>query len=172
MGLDQETEAISKVAEALSGLDSEAVGRVIQWAAARYKVTVSARKENLSDKTSTGGHHPAEQTATFESFADFYTEVAPTNENDKVLVAAYWKQQMQGEAAWASQDVNELLKDLGHNISNITRTLGNLQSAKPTLAIQTSKSGKGKQARKQYKLTNEGLKRVKKLLAKEIEAES
>jgi len=41
---------------------------------------------------------------------------------------------------------------------------------KPALVIQTHKSGSTKQARKRYRLTNEGLRAVERMLAGEVGA--
>lgn len=153
---DKEIEALSKVASALEGLDEEAIRRVLSWASARHNVIVKA-----------SGGKPAIEPANdeFATFADFYDAANPETENDKVLVAGYWLQELQQGEDWDSQSVNDLLKNLGHTISNITRTLDRVQSEKPRLAMQTLKTGKSKQARKRFKLTVEGIKRVKKMLS-------
>jgi len=49
-------------------------------------------------------------------------------------------------------------------VENITVALGALVDDTPRLVIQTHKAGKTKQARKKYKLTAEGIKRIKQML--------
>jgi len=56
------------------------------------------------------------------------------------------------------------LRHLGYAAGNITSALAQLIGGKPQLAIQTHKSGSSKQARKRYRLTNEGLRAVERLL--------
>ena len=57
------------------------------------------------------------------------------------------------------------LKDLGHSVSNITRAFDSMMSQRPRLVIQVRKSGKTKQARKRYRVSREGIKRVQSMLA-------
>jgi len=59
---------------------------------------------------------------------------------------------------------NASLKDLGHGLSNVTVALDGLKDEKPALILQLKKSGTSKQARKTYKLTVEGAKRVRQML--------
>jgi hypothetical protein len=158
---DKEIEALSLVAGALEHLDQEAVQRVLTWAAAKHNVSFAnpAAKRGAEDIDNDDNQNG------YSSFADFYDAANPHTENDKVLVAAYWVQELQKTEEWDSQSLNDLLKNLGHPISNITRTLDRLQAEKPRLAMQTLKSGKSKQGRKRYKLTVEGSKSVKKMLS-------
>ena len=153
---DKEIEALSKVAQALEGLNEEAVKRVLAWAAARHNVPPG--KTPVIKTTLESAENG------FSDFADLYDAANPQFENDKVLVAAYWVQELQKTEEWDSQSLNDLLKNLGHTVSNITRTLDRLQAEKPRLAMQTLKTGKTKQGRKRYKLTVEGIKKVKKML--------
>jgi hypothetical protein len=83
---------------------------------------------------------------------------------DRVLVAAYWLQGCAKQASWGGLQVNNLLKDLGHGVRNVTTALNSAQKHKPALVRQMSKSGKSQQARKTYKLTTAGVTRVRKKL--------
>jgi hypothetical protein len=56
--------------------------------------------------------------------------------------------------------VNKHLKHLGHPVSNITRAIDTMIDQTPRLILQTSKSGRAKQARKRYKVTRQGVKHV------------
>lgn len=158
---DSEIEALSKVAAALDGLDDAAVVRIMSWVASKFKVQppapkVPAKPDGAEDAS-----------ADYRTFPDFYDAANPKTENEKVLVGAYWLQSSESREEWDSQSVNTMLKNLGHPISNITRTLDRLQSHKPRLAMQTQKTGKARQARKTYKLTVEGVKIAKKMLSGE-----
>ena len=62
------------------------------------------------------------------------------------------------------QEVNNELKDLGHEVSNITVAFTTLQNRKPHLARQVKKTGTSKQARKRYKLTIKGMRKVEQML--------
>jgi hypothetical protein len=153
---DKEIEAIAKIASALEGLDKETVARVLSWAAAKHGATIQLDRPSKSDRR-TGA------TSDHSTFPDFYDATNPQTENEKVLVGAYWAQEVEGKETWDSQSINTSLKNLGHSISNITRTLDRLQEEKPRLALQVQKSGKSKQGRKLYKLTVEGIKAVRAL---------
>ena len=62
------------------------------------------------------------------------------------------------------QQVNNELKHLGHGTDNITKLIGKLVVTSPQQVLQTRKSGNTRQARKTYKVTKAGLKRVQELL--------
>ena len=158
-----EAKAIAKVVEALGDLDRDAVGRVLDWASKRYGVRLPPPAKKLGPP---GGDEGREEgLGEFPDLASLYAAVAPKSEADKVLVAAYWQQKCEEKELLDSMSMNEALKDLGHGVSTITRECGKLVSGKPTLLHQVKKKGKTKQARKQYKLTGEGEKRIQQLIA-------
>ena len=64
-------------------------------------------------------------------------------------------------------EVNTLLKSQGYPIGNITRAIEALRSASPSLILQLEKSGKSRQARKKLKLTEEGIRSVRRRIAGE-----
>jgi hypothetical protein len=107
-----------------------------------------------------GGAHGAE----FGDLASLYHAANPTTLGQKVLVAGFWFQEVLGQSDLDAQQINTELKQLGHGILNITMAFGELLNRKPQLAIQTRKSGSSKQARKKYRLTREGLNRVRAML--------
>ena len=168
---DPEVTAIGKVNEALAGLPPEVQQRVLRWAADRFNLTLSNTnkpadggkkgKENGEEKEEDEPVAPN----TFSDFASLYDAADPTVEADKALVAGYWLQVIQGNADWGGFSANKELKNLGHGVENITIALGALIDSTPRLVMQTHKAGKTKQARKEYKMTNEGIKRVKQMLA-------
>jgi len=159
---DKEIKALTSLANALEPLDAAAVKRVLDWAAAKFGVVSSASNGSASDRKTSGA---LDSKVEYGSFADLFDAANPSTDRDKVLVAAYWLQEIEGTKEWASQPANDALKNLGHPLSNVTRALGDVQKTKPSLVMQTQKSGKSKQARKLYKLTGEGIKVVKRLLA-------
>jgi DNA-binding PadR family transcriptional regulator len=94
-----------------------------------------------------------------------FAAASPKSDTDGELVGAYWLQISKGQADVDAQEVNRELKQLGHGVGNITRAFDHLMAAKPQLVIQTRKSGKVKQARKKYRVTEEGIARVNQLIA-------
>jgi DNA-binding PadR family transcriptional regulator len=53
---------------------------------------------------------------------------------------------------------------MGYTVSNITRAFDSLMLQDPKYVIQVKKSGTSRQARKLYKLTHAGVKRVGEML--------
>lgn len=157
-----EIEAMKKLAAALEPLDEAARQRVLQWAVSRYHtgrpVALAVRVDpgdlNLESKAS----------SSFETFAHLFEVANPTTEREKALVASYWAQVCEAQPSFAAQKLNTQLKDLGHRVGNITEALTALKAERPALVLQLKKSGTSKQARKTYKLTQEGIRRVQAML--------
>jgi hypothetical protein len=116
-------------------------------------------------KTATESESPARGVGKYDDIGDFFDSANPQTESEKVLIVAYWVQVVEGAADFESFPVNQQLKNLGHPVSNITRALDTMIKQSPRLIIQTSKSGRAKQARKRYKITREGIKRVQATIA-------
>lgn len=175
MGTDPEIDAMSAVASALSSLDEETRGRVVRWAAERYRVTLGGPAgggRGSRGVTSNGGNDTevtdeevAGEGPAYEHFAELFAKAEPKTDADKALVSAYWTQVHEGQVTWQSQTLNTQLKHLGHAISNITDALSKNMSKKPQRIIQIQKSGNSKQGRKTYKVTQEGLVYVQGMLS-------
>ena len=163
MDQDAEITAMSAVAKALEPLDEVVRRRVIGWAASRFGVSPTGTSKSSGEERSS---FPASESARseFESFAELFEAADPRTDKDRALVAAYWAQVCQSQATFPAQTVNASLKDLGHGLSNVTVALEALKDEKPALILQLKKSGTTKQARKTYKLTVEGAKRVRQML--------
>lgn len=158
MSNDPELTAMTALADALNGLEDDARARVLRWAADRFGVTLGKPARGLNrDDTGEEGE--------WEDLASLFIAANPSTDAEKVLVGGYWFQVVEGFSDLEGGTINTELKHLGHGVSNITRAFDDLKSRKPALAIQTQKSGKSKQARKKYKITNEGIKHVKKMLS-------
>lgn len=159
MVVDTEIQAMSKISEALSDLDESARERVLRWAVDRYAA---------SSGISTGDERPEDQyteITEFGNFSELFDAAAPSTEFEKVLVASYWFQEVEGHSTVDALTINRALKQLGHGIGNITREFTRLQDEKPSLILQVQKKGSTKQARKKYKATAAGIRRVKKIVS-------
>lgn len=170
MSGDDEIEAMKKIAAALEPLDDAARLRALQWAASRYRAAsraleLAAPAPGRVIEVVTG----ALGSAPYETFADLFEAARPSTERDKALVAAYWVQNCQGATNFVAQALNVELKDLGHGVGNITEALNQLRDEKPALVLQLKKGGTSKQARKTYKLTLEGTRRVQLMVRSEVE---
>jgi hypothetical protein len=167
---DPEIEAMSQVAMALDNLAEDARGRVLRWAADRYGATIAtttlvrdgqARMTGLEavleDKPSRVPEVRDASERSFEHFVDLFDAVDPKSDVDKALTGAYWLQVVSKQDSWQSLRVNNLLKDMGHGVANVTSALRTAQERKPALVRQVHKSGKSQQSWKTYKLTTSGV---------------
>ncbi len=73
-----------------------------------------------------------------------------------LLCAAYLQEKMDFEEL-SSYDINSRLKKLGYGVANISNSLNTLISKEPPLMTQTRKIGDSKQAKRRFKVTEEGL---------------
>jgi hypothetical protein len=170
-----EIDAMKTVAEALVNLDNEAIHRVLKWTNDRFGFAAPAQAAARSMTQVAQTRAPLDQTTPRESMnestatdlAEFFTQAGPVTQSEKALVVGYWFQVVQGATDLDSQQINTELKNLGHGVSNITRAFDELIRTRPQVVIQTRKSGTAKQARKKYRLTAEGIARVKQMLGRD-----
>jgi hypothetical protein len=155
-GADPELEAMTTIAGALDKIseDDKMVARVLRWARERY--TGTTEPEPAAARAKAGAPDPGE----YEDVATLYSDASPRTEPERALVVGYWFQVHQGMKDFDSQRVNAELKNMGHGVGNITEAFSRLIERKPQYVIQTRKSGTARQARKLYRVTNEGIKRV------------
>lgn len=156
-----ETEAMTKIAEALSPLSPEGIQRVLRYINHTYqsKGTSQVILENLSSSEG------VENKRVFSEFYELFNAAGPVTGSDKALVAGYWFQKVLENSNLDSFLLNKELKNLGYPASNITRDLDTLMKKKPQLVYQTRKGGTSQQARKTFKLTDEGIRAVEKMIA-------
>jgi hypothetical protein len=170
---DPEIEAMGQLATALDKLADDARARVLRWAADRYgapiatetfgRARVPSRDQELEDKLRVPEvREPAERR--FEQFVDLFDAVDPKSDVDKALTGAYWLQVVSKQDSWQSLRVNNLLKDMGHGVANVTSALRTAQERKPALVRQVHKSGRAQQSWKLYKLTTAGVSHIRRKL--------
>jgi hypothetical protein len=169
--MQKELEVMSQIAKLLEQLDGPARSRVIGW-------TISALDVQVSKPASPGGvsnrnvQPPvSSEEISHSNFAEVFHAAGPRSEKEKALVAAYWVQQSSGADRFVAQQLNTELKHIGYGVANITDALNQLISDRPNFVIQLTKSGSSKQARKTYKITDAGLRRVAEMLSAENSAE-
>ena len=157
---DPELKAMGTIAQALAELSDEQRRNVLLYVNARFggQAVLPRFTANLAPTAEPDGGQ-------YESLGDFFDAVNPETEADRVLTVSYWLQVVKGAADLESFPINKHLKNLGHPVSNITRAIESLIFQAPRLVHQTSKTGSSKQARKKYKVTREGIKRVQAMLA-------
>jgi hypothetical protein len=159
-----ELKAMKTVADALTGLHKEAVGRVLQWAGGSFGASVALPPRSKSGSSKVEEDDDVAGAQEFDSLADLYAAAQPKTDADRALVAGYWYQFKEAQGEFASQTINTALKNLGHGVSNITKAFESLKAQSPALVMQVRKSGSSQQARKKYKLTAAGKKAVELLI--------
>jgi hypothetical protein len=166
-----EFQAFKQVHDALVHLDEDVQTRILTSVStllgivAPNAVRVNPQSFGTDEREADA---PAAETSptgsNFTEFAELYAATDPTSQSDKALVGGYWLQVCQGAENFTGQSVNNELNHLGHKIANITNAMTTLNDAKPQLVLQLRKSGKSQQARKTYKLSAEGIKRVREMI--------
>ena len=160
--MDPEAKAFAVIMEALGGLEDVAQKRVVRWVGDRVGVGTGAREERGSSPAGV----PSITASSDGDLAEFFAAAGPETDPERVLVAATWFQRRSENEDLDSQSINTALKQLGHGVSNVTRSLDLLMSRRPRLVIQTKKAGIAKQARKRYRVTSEGIRAVDRMISR------
>lgn len=164
--IDKETQAIGQIAGIIAALEADQRGRVLRYTLERFGITgLTKDAKKLAGAIQSEGQ--PESTGEFEDFASLVDAARPTTDQMRALIAGYWLQVSNGAASFDAQSANKELKHLGHQATNITMALSALINQKPALALQLRKSGSTKQARKLYKITETGIRKVRAMLAGE-----
>lgn len=160
---------------ALTGLSEDEVRRVLQWSLDKFGGQLAVRPSTMAPSsdgaapTTTPNAGVVDDAATvqhdYERLSDLWDAASPARPTDHVLVASYWFQVVQGQDHITGQQVNTELKNHGHGAANITEAFSALIRSNPALARQIEKSGRSKQARKKYRLTTAGVRRVEQMIA-------
>ena len=169
---NDELEAIRTVHAALEPLDGEARMRILNYITSRLGIATSVvaglggpGEEGLGTNARESEADPVSKRArTFTEFAELFEAADPKTRGEKALVAGFWLQECQGTESFTGAAANKELKDLGHRVSNITDGIDSMKSQKPALILQLRKSGSSRQARKLYKISREGAKRVEEMV--------
>jgi hypothetical protein len=157
-----ELQAMEVIAATLEPLEPEARARIIKWVIQAMAISGSDPSDSAMTKFQAVDASASEKK--LSTFAECFHAAAPNSEKDKALVAAYWTHMSSGASQFGSQQLNTELKHIGYGVANITDALNQLIVEKPNLVIQISKSGSSQQARKTYKITDAGIRRVKEMI--------
>jgi len=154
---DPEIQAMNTIVETLEALEVPQRANVLRYINGRYGGRPPAMPRGFESGEPGDG---ASSAAAFADLGDLFDKANPQNQSDRVLVVAYWKQVIEGAESFEAFPVSKELKHLGHGVTNITSALDSLIQQSPKLVLQVAKSGKTRQARKRYKVTREGIRRV------------
>lgn len=161
-----ELKAMDTVVHVLLPLDQAGRDRVLDWVLRFFRsghATVAGTLASVTGRATISTSSPSTEVS--GDVAELFTRANPTTQAEKALVVAYWLQRSEGRDEFDAFSLNSQLTHLGHRAANITNALTSLMTLKPALVVQTRKEGKTKQARKKYKLTVEGIRRVENMLA-------
>ena len=156
---DAELVAMQKVYDALDSLDEAARQRTLSWAADRLDLKLGGPRTKSADRQA------SVEERTFGDVAALMHAAEPQSGLEFALSVAYWLQVVEEKDGWSGNEVNSVLKNLGHGLSNVTTTLSSLIKRKPAFVMQTGKSGRSAQAKKTYKLTTSGIAEVERMVA-------
>lgn len=160
-----ELDVMAKMATLLEPLDQQARGRAMLWLIQSLEIELPQIQASKLRMNSAASAPSNSASSSYETLADLFHAASPRTDREKALVAAYWIQTSKEVSQFASQEVNSELKHLGFGVSNITDALTQLMNEKPSLVIQLKKSGNSKQARKTYKVTDAGNRKVEEILS-------
>ena len=155
-----EIDAMKAIDTAMGSLDPNEAKRVLRWAVDKFGQSEVGVDLGRGARSAVG-HGPSPD---FERISDLMDAALPDSVVEHVLLASYWFQVIQGRENFTGQEINSELKDLGHPASNITDSYNSLIKRKPPAVRQVQKTGSTKQARKLYRLTNEGVRAVERML--------
>jgi hypothetical protein len=112
------------------------------------------------------GEGPAVGTglARYDTLAECITAAGPRTDAEYALVAGAYLQEKEGLKEITGLPVNKALTHTGHGVGNITDALQSNIDSTPQYVIQIAKSGKSKQARKKYKVTDAGFAEVERMI--------
>ena len=161
---DNEIQAMGSIAGTIEALQEDQRGRVIRYIVERFNIGGAPKTAKVPVEGSQSAYQ-ANAPSEFEDFASLVDATNPTTDPVRALVAGYWLQVCKGAPSFDAQSANTELKHLGHASSNITAAFGALISQKPALVLQLRKSGNTKQARKLYKVTEAGTRKVKQMMS-------
>jgi len=150
--------------------DDAAYARVLQFLANKRGLQVVRADRSVGVCGDEALPEHDEEGAEGPDFPSFFNDARPQTDADKALVAGYYLQALKGLQDFDSASLHDMLRDLGHFMSNISRAMSALMATTPNLVMQTGRVGKGHHVRKRYRLTPAGIKRVTTMLEQNSEA--
>lgn len=156
--------SLEAVLKALDGLEAPMQERILRWAGESLGLAMSSKTTPKSGTPVTEATDGKTALEGFETAADALAAAHTQTQADRVLVVAAFLTKKNGKTELTSQEINTELKNQGHGIGSINKVIDTLKDQTPQLMIQTKKSGKTQQARKNYKVTGQGFEKVQKML--------
>jgi predicted transcriptional regulator len=178
MKMDREIEVLSKLQDLMEGLNAEEKIRVVTWLVSKFRLgtttlVLDAHQATPAQQNTAPASAPEKATrpaveatptkvAAFDNFEDLFRAIRPNSDSEKALASAVFLQQKRNVTEISSAQVQKELKLINERVSNITQAISAL--VKKKYIEQLSKQGDSQQARKQYKVTKEGLRTIENIL--------
>ena len=167
-----ELDVIQTLHDALQPIDDEARARVLTYIVSLLGIdmrgtagaTTLAETDTSHRAEAANSNGAAALTPTYSDFAELFAAANPQTTGEKALVAGYWLQVCQGGESFTGAAANKELTNLGHKVRDITAAMNSMKNQRPMLVLQIKKSGNSRQARKLYKLSHEGIERIKEMV--------
>jgi len=156
---DDELTAMQSLLAALQPLDAPGRVRVLRWGWERFGDDIGELPTEAPFRRA-----PSRSESELSDAAQLVEAAGASSGPQRALCVAYFIQEVSGRPGFSGQEVNSTLKNLGHPLANVTKTLSDLRAQKPSLVMQVSKAGRAPQARKTYRLTTAGVERVRQML--------
>lgn len=141
---------------------------LMQHAKAPPRKHEDERGDNAGGAGSGKGAADTASLAAYSSLGDVFADVENPKDltnGERALLASAYLQAKGAKESFDSQSVNKELTHAGYKSDNITRDLNVNMALKPATIAQVRKSGTSRQARKEYKVTSEGMKAALRILA-------
>jgi len=168
---DAELDTIKTVLGAFKALEDEAAQqRVLTYVCTRLGLSVQHKlitkgKHDPSTENGAGGGAGGGG-SNYSTIDQLFEVAAPSSGSDRALVAGYWFQVCKGGESFTGAEVNGALKQIGHELANVSATFRDHMNKKPAMIIQAGKVGT---LHKKYKLTGAGIKAVETAINKAAE---
>jgi hypothetical protein len=192
MSQDPEIIAMSETFEALKHLSTDQIRRIIHWIKDRFGLVegkapaepivsisepVTAREEEVIPeavpepivKEEPPAPKPPQKKdiIDYDTVLDLFAEANVKKVSDKILLMAAYLQERLNFKEISSYDINFRLKRIGHGVQNISSSINGILKRKQReapLMMELKKEGASKQARRKFKVTDEGLKKARTFL--------
>ena len=168
-----ELDAIQVVYEALEPLSREARTRILHYIASLLAIdgtlgTPPLKNDSVNEEleATPGQVDNTQWSSQFSTFAELHDKAGPVTKCGQCSCSLpIGCNNFEGNENFGSQGINKELKHLGTGVKNITSALDQLRNSKPALILQVRKGGKSRQARKIFRLTEAGIKRVREMIS-------
>ena len=185
MHTDSEINALSEVYEALKALNNAQIKRILDWVASKFDLDkqpflkavereaaapagkpIKKRRGRRPGKMNPAEAIPGPQTAEgpeitgfikYDNFEELLLFSNAHNNMAKILLAAAYLQEKKNLKEFGSYDISRLFKSIGEEVGQPSAYLNNLMGKNPQLLIQTGTQGTGEKSRRNFRVTEEGL---------------